>query len=359
MTLISRYVVSAYLRILGLCVGSFVAIYLIIDFLDRGGRFVRAGGTAYPIALYFLWKIPEIINQILPLAVLMTTLMTLGGMSRTSEITAMRSCGISIARISAPLLTLAAAASLVALAAGEFLVPYSVERSQYIQDVLIRKNSSSAIFRQDNIWYRDQDLVLQARTFNPENMTLQGVTVWKMGADMTPLARVDGKIAVLHNDRWVLQDTVTRTFPSGKAPTATTAAQLPVDIGLRADDLKILKRRADNMGFRELRQYAKKLQQGGYDTTRYIAQMHSRLSLPFASLVMGFLGIPFALRSSRSSGIAVGIGVSLGIGFSYLLINAILLSFGQTGMLPPVVAAWAANTLFATAGIWLTMTVNR
>jgi lipopolysaccharide export system permease protein len=359
MTLISRYVVSAYLRILGLCVGSFVAIYLIIDFLDRGGRFARAGGTAYHIALYFLWKIPEIVNQILPLAVLMTTLMTLGGMSRTSEITAMRSCGISIARISAPMLALAAAISVVALAAGEFLVPYSVDRTQFIQDVLIRKNSPSASFRQNNIWFRDKDLLLQARTFDPELSTLTGVTIWKIGADMTPRERIDGRIAVLQRDRWLLRDTVTRRFAAGSAPTVSTAAEVPVGISLRTDDLKVLKRRADNMGFLELRQYTKKLQQGGYDATRYVAQMHSHLSLPFASLVMGFLGIPFALRSGRSSGIAVGIGVSLGIGFSYLIINAILLSFGQTGMLPPIVSAWAANMLFVMAGIWLTMTINR
>ncbi len=100
--------------------------------LGQGGRFARAE-NGLSIALYFLWKIPEIVNQILPLAVLMTTLMTLGGMSRTSEITAMRSCGISIARISAPLLGLAAVVSILALAGGEFLVPYSVNKTQYIQ----------------------------------------------------------------------------------------------------------------------------------------------------------------------------------------------------------------------------------
>lgn len=359
MNILTRYAVSTYLRILGLCIGSFVAIYLIIDFLDRGGRFARAGGTAYPIALYFLWKIPEIVNQILPLAVLMTTLMTLGGMSRTSEITAMRSCGVSIARISAPLLGLAAAVSLLALAGGEFLVPYSVDKTQYIQDVLIRKNSPGAFFRQNNIWFRDNDLLLQARTFNPEQTSLIGVTVWEMDPGMIPRERIDARLATLQGNEWILHDTVRRSFSAGSAPTTTRAARVPVGINLRTDDLKILKRHADNMGFLELRRYTRKLQQGGYDATRYFAQMHSRISLPFASLIMGFLGIPFALRSGRSSGIAVGIAISLGIGFSYMIINAILLSFGQTGTLPPIVSAWAANILFAMVGVWLTMTMNR
>ena len=71
------------------------------------------------------------------------------------------------------------------------------------------------------------------------------------------------------------------------------------------------------------------------------------------------LGIPFALRGGRTSGIAVGIGVSLGIGFGFYIVNALLLSFGQEGVIPPVIAAWAANAIFAAAAVWLTMTVNR
>lgn len=86
--------------------------------------------------------------------------------------------------------------------------------------------------------------------------------------------------------------------------------------------------------------------------------MYSRISLPLASLIMAFLGTPFALRGGRSSGITIGIGVSLAIGFSYFIVNAFILSFGQTGVLPPMVAAWAANFIFAAAGAWLAMTVN-
>jgi lipopolysaccharide export system permease protein len=132
-----------------------------------------------------------------------------------------------------------------------------------------------------------------------------------------------------------------------------------VPLNIKMEDLKVLAKETDTMGLFALRRYCTKLQKEGYDNTRYLAQLHSRISLPFASLVMAFLGIPFALRGGRTSGIAVGIGVSLGIGFGYFAINAILLSFGQAGTLPPLVAAWAANFIFAATGVWLAMTVNR
>ena len=113
------------------------------------------------------------------------------------------------------------------------------------------------------------------------------------------------------------------------------------------------------MGILALNSYCKKLRKGGYDPTRYLAQMHSRISLPFSSLIMAFLGIPFALRGGRSSGIALGIAISLAIGFSYFIINSTLLSFGQAGVISPIISAWAANSIFASLGVWLAMTINR
>jgi lipopolysaccharide export system permease protein len=73
---------------------------------------------------------------------------------------------------------------------------------------------------------------------------------------------------------------------------------------------------------------------------------------------MGFLGIPFALKGGRSRGPAIGFGLSLVIGLSYFIINAFLISFGQAGALPPIVAAWAANLLFVAVGIWLALTLD-
>ena len=113
MSIISRYIVSSYLRIIVLCTGSFTTIYLVIDFLEKIGRFTRAQGKLQHILLFFLYKAPEIVNQVTPLAVLMATLLTLGMLSLNSELTAMRGCGLSLARITAPIFAIAFAVSLL------------------------------------------------------------------------------------------------------------------------------------------------------------------------------------------------------------------------------------------------------
>jgi lipopolysaccharide export system permease protein len=357
--LLSRYIAVTYLKILGLCIGAFVAIYLVIDFLEKIGRFTRAHAQLEYIGLFFLCKVPQIVVEVTPLAVLMATLLTLGGLSRTSEITAMRGCGISLPRITSPILAIALFISVSTLFANEVVTPASYERMQYIQQVLIDKKNPNTFFRQHNIWYREGDFILQARLFVPDTQTLKGITLWQMGSGMRPIRRLEANEGT-HSERgWLLRDVVDRSIDSGSVTKTTNLSSFAIPLGLKVSDLKILEKDADNIGILELRHYCDKLQRGGYDATRYLAQMHSRISLPFASLIMAFLGIPFAVRSGRSSGIALGIAISLGIGFSYFIINSMILSYGQAGVLPPVISAWAANFIFAAAGVWLAMTINR
>lgn len=359
MSIISRYIVSSYLRIIGLCVGSFVAIYLVIDFLEKIGRFTRANGKPLYIMLFFLCKVPEIVSEVTPLAVLMATLLALGLLSRHSEVTAMRGCGISIARITAPILITALAISLFSFLLAELVIPASFARMKYVQNVLIEKKNPNTFFRQQNIWYRQENTLLQARIFDPTDRTLKGITIWQMGPTMTPVQRIEADTAVLTSTGWLLNNVVIWDISGANVAAAVRKPVLAVPLKIRIEDLKVLEMETDTMGLFALRRYCTKLRREGYDNTRYLAQLHSRISLPFASLVMAFLGIPFALRGGRTSGIAVGIGLSLGIGFAYFAANAILLSFGQAGLLPPLVSAWAANFVFAAIGVWLAMTVNR
>lgn len=156
----------------------------------------------------------------------------------------------------------------------------------------------------------------------------------------------------------MFKDATVRDFQGSEIASTKTYPTLAVKLKLKPDDLKVLGKYSESMTIRELGSYCDKLRSGGYDPTRYLAQMHSRVSTPFGCAVMAFLGIPFALRGGRSSGIAFGIGLSLVIGFLYVIVNSVIISVGQVGLLPPVVAAWATNVIFLLVGTWLTLTVD-
>jgi len=359
MRILTRYVALAYLKMLALCMSAFIAIYLVIDFMEKIARFTRSGAHWYHIAMFFVAKTPEIVSQAAPLAVLMATLLTLGTFSMNSELTAMRSCGVGLGRITAPILVIAFLVSLSTLFLGELVLPKSYAQRTYIQEVLIEKKSPSMYFRQHNIWHREEGSILRAALFDPGTQSLKGVTLWQLKDGGQPVQRVDADSGVLTEKGWSLTNAVVRDLSGGEVSETAKFASLPVPLKLKPADLKVLGKYSDSMTISELKRYCAKLKAGGYDPTRYLAQMHSRISLPFGCAIMAFLGIPFALRGGRSSGIAVGIGLSLGIGFLYVIVNSVIISFGQVGLLPPVVAAWATNFIFLLVGCWLALTLDR
>ncbi len=358
MTVISRYLVKTYLGMIGTCMSAFIAIYLVIDFLERIGRFSRAGVPMQSTLSYFLCKTPEIITQITPMAVLMGTILAIGALSRNSEITAMRSSGISLVQIGRPLVATAAIISTLLLFMQEYVVPRANERVLYIDQILVQKKGTETFFRRNNIWHKSGNLIMQAKLFEPDKQALRGITIWELGKGLTPVARMDAPSATAVGDEWNLSDVTRRDLRQGDATPPAQVASLKIDLNLELADLKVVAKSADNMGFLDLWQYCESLKDGGYDTTRYRTLLHAKLSLPFAALVMAFLGIPFSLRDGRSSGIGIGIGLSMVIGFGYFILNSLLLSLGQAGALYPLVAAWAANLIFAAAGLWFTLTVD-
>ena len=211
----------------------------------------------------------------------------------------------------------------------------------------------------NNIWFRTDNLILQAKAFDPQKKLLIGVTVWTLDASLNPVSRIDADRAEFKDDRWTLMQMEVKEFSKGAGYQSTAVPSMEIAIKLKVDDLKVLDNNADNLSYSKLHEYAENLKRGGYQAFRHLTMMHAKLSSPFAAFVMVILGIPFALRNSRSGGIAMGIGVSVGIGFAYFVVNAVLLSYGRSGVLPAFVAAWGANMLFGAGGVWLAMTVKR
>lgn len=340
-----------------LCQGGFLSIYLIVDFMEKLSRFSRMDATLSQITKFFLFKIPEMLGQTITFAMLMTTLLTLGMLSRSSEITALRSCGRSIPQIITPILLLAVFCSSFMFINAELIVPDSYRRMEYVEKVLIRKEGSDVFFRLNNIWFRSDQHILQANLFDPGTKTLKGVTVWELSTDMEPLQRLDAEQAKPSAGGWMLKKVTKRTF--GKNSKAVKQAEVEIPLNLRSDDLRILDNNAVNLSYKQLRSYATSLEKGGYPADRWLTMMHMKLANPFGAIIMVLLGIPFALKTGRSAGVAKGIGASVAIGFTYFMISAMIQSYGRTGVLPPVVAAWGANLVFTMIAIWLAMTVQQ
>ncbi len=353
MTLISRYLLRSFVRVFGLALAAFIGLYLLVDFFERVDNFIEHGAAAHHYLRYFTLKIPFIALQVAPLACLLGVFMTLGGLSRHSELTAMHSAGISLLRITRPLLLTGLLVSLLALAAAEYVVPACVKQANIIYNTEVR-GDPSVIVQRSRIWIRDGRRIVNIRLVEADAGELRGLSLFKLDQDFKLVGRSDIPRATFIDRAWKTDFLIEREFDDQGLTASRLLYDRTVDFHLTPDDFHLPGgRRNDDLGFRELRRLATRLRAEGYDPIRFEVDMHARLATPLSSLVMAFLGIPFALRKGRSSGLALGIAMSVMIGVAYFIVQAIALAFGYSSALPPILAAWFANLLFLLFGCWL------
>src|ERR1700716_2298508 len=112
------------------------------------------------------------------------------------------------------------------------------------------------------------------------------------------------------------------------------------------------RRGAEEMRFRELQRYARRLKASGLPTAEVETALHSKLSTPLLIPLMALLAVPFAFRIGKRGTLA-GIGVGLALGMALLIASAFFTKIGDVGALPPALAAWSPNVLAMTGAVWL------
>src|SRR5512146_1152978 len=179
MLILFRYLLREYAKISFMCFAGLMTIYLVIDFFEKVRRFLRYDAEWLDVFTYFVLKMPGISFQIAPLAVLMATLLTLGLLSRNQEITAMRSCGISLPRIASPFLAFAVGTALVLLLFSSTVIPLASNKAEEIRVVQIEKKPPSAVLKLPNPWARvDADTLLHVSSVAIGGDTLGGVRLF-------------------------------------------------------------------------------------------------------------------------------------------------------------------------------------
>ena len=358
MKIVDRYLIHEYLRNLLFITLSFLALFLIIDFFEKIRMFLSNHATFGQIGSYFLFMMPMIVSQILPAAVLVASLVTCGTLSRHSEITAMKANGISLYRIALPILTIAALTSLAIFFLSEWVTPLTNERAERIRLVEVQKYPSMGSFKQDQIWYRGKKGIYNFRLFDARTGTLQGITIHYLDRQMNLVMRLDAERGEWKEGRWLFHNVLITRFDNGEFPVLSRMKQQVADLPERPSDFQLIQKDVEAMGYFELKRYIRKLQSEGYDATRYVVDLHGKMAFPLVSILLAVIGVSFSLRSERSGGIAQGIGAGLVIGFSYWLVYAFGMSLGRSGALPPFIAAWFANMLFAVASLVLVRRVK-
>ncbi len=358
MTTIDRYILKEFAKTFCLVVVSLAAIYLIVDFFERIRMFASNRATPSQICAYFVFSIPMILSQMLPVGVLLSSLITFGLFSKHSELTAMKATGISIYRAGAPIIAIAAVIALFSFFLNEYITPHANQQVKHVKHVEIQKRQQSGTFTQNQIWYRAKDGIYNFDVFDPVKGIVRGIRINYLDAHMRIIKRIDAKEAVWINDAWIFYDVLITTFPQDGFPVVEKKGSSPVDLPEKPSDFMIVQKDTDEMGYGELKGYIQKLQREGYDTTRYRADLYGKIAFPVVSVILGILGICFSSRAERSGGVVQSMGIGIVLGLSYWIVFAFTISLGRSGAMPPLLAAWSANALLGFLALFMFLRIR-
>ena len=358
MSTLTRYLSREFAQNFFLCLGTFATIYLIVEFFERINAFLYNKALLAQMAFYFLNKIPGIVSQVAPAAILLSAIITLGTMSRQNEIVAMKSGGISLWRIVFPIMGVAIVIYLALLGLNEWVTPAANQKARAVREWIVHKKKPVATFKQSQIWIHSHQAIYNIKLYHPEQDLLEGITVFRFGPAFRLLDRIDARSARWQDGRWTFTDVSVTTFPPEGFPVRKDHPQLVISLPELPADFRIADKPPEEMNYSELREYVRKIERDGYNSSKYRTAMHHFFSFPFIGVVLAFLGIPVALRKERGAGIAVGIGLCLAISFVFFVVYSLSLGYGQAGTLPPFIAAWLGNTIFALVGVYLFLAVR-
>lgn len=356
MNLLHRYIATHFLKLFFICIISFLFVYLSIDSMSKFWKLSSREVPLVDIGKYFLFKTPLILTQITPMATLLATLLTLGILSQNSELTAMKACGNSIYRLSIPILVISLGIGLFSLATNEYMVPYATKRYKEIERFRPGVSAEDRLFKKNNIWYFGKGVIYKIQHINVKKELLHNITIFTLDENYRLVTRIDAKKASWEGDHWQLSDGTRRQFlPDLKISYFDHYNFIGEET---LDTFKVSEPEPEEMTFGELNQHIEKLKRMGLDYQRYVVDLAAKVAFPLVNLIFPLIGIPFGLKTGRSSGIASGVGISIIIGFLYWVTMAFNISLGHVGVLPPFLAAFGSNIIFGLVGLIALMSVK-
>lgn len=358
MRILTRYLAREFTWHFFLALGGFSTIYLVVKFFERINAFLYNKAPLPMMGWYFLYNIPSIIFQVAPPAILLGSIVTLGTMSRHSEIMAMKAGGISLLRITAPILGVVLLIYFGLLGMNEYLVPAANQEARIMRDWILTQKKPTAAFKQSQIWIHSHQKIYNIRVYHPEKDILEGVTIYRFDSGFHLVERVDARIAQWKGGRWVFSQASKTDFPPNGDPVRKQVPELVLNLSESPADFRVAEINPDEMNHRQLRDYVHKIERDGYNADKYRTAMHTAFSFPFIAVIMAFFGIPLALRREKGAGLALGVGLSILISFLCFVVFSFCQELGKAGMLPPFMAAWLGNLIFALVSLYLFLSVR-
>ena len=355
---IFREVCKAFL--FGIC--AFSAVFIGSGTLFNIAKYITDyGASLSAVVKVFVFGLPNVIMWTFPMSMLLATLLTFGRLSSSSEITAMKSCGIGFFRIAMPAILLGFLVSIVAILFNEHVVPWA--NTAYRNVVYYEIQGNSGAKSQDHIILKDIkdgqiQRLLYARRYDADSQSLQSITLQEFDGAGKVSHVENAEYAEFTGKEWVMHNGMLYDISDGESEHTLrfNTQVLPINASPR----QIVREQKDpeELTMKELKAQIRIMKTQYVDTSKLETELYQRITVPMASLIFALVGVPLGLQPTRNSSSA-GFAMSVIIIFFYYALMTMANAIGMSGALSPMLAVWIPNIVGIIAGLFLIRKASR
>lgn len=369
MKLLDRYLLRSFLIPLMYCFFGFYIFWVGVDLIAEMDEYQKNQMGFGRLFMFYLWKTPEFLNIVTPIALLLSLLYVLTRHARDHEFIAIRAAGISRLRLSAPYLTVGFLASLVLLLMNEFITPQSAEAAEKYSAPLSRQEG----VKREREWAMTQfnhfgsGRVWMIETYYPDTRRMAGVHIFwpNSGEDVSEGRMIQADEAKWDSDQWVFKngaewspaDTeVSQKNRSSRIRREVFSEKAMPQLSENPDWIEQEYRVSQVGGLRDLRNLTLSMRQMlsmgllERDPNLWGTQFHSILAQPWTCFVVALIALPFGFNHGSRNATA-GLASSLVIVFGFFALQRFFHALGVGGKIEPWVSAWVPNLVFSGLGI--------
>lgn len=349
MKIVEKYIGQSIILSSLVILASLLGIFSFFSFIES----LSDHSTTGPLLLFAmtLFDLPGLAFNLMPIAVLVGTLLALGGFMEKNELIVVRMAGGEKLFIFGVVFKSATVLVILSIFLGEVLAPVS-------QNISTTKSSSMSNFRatNDRVWTKEDNAFISVGSMSSD-CHLSDIKILKFGNDGALTESISAKNGACIKDGWELSE-VEKTFFERDAKTSEKANSLIWKTDLDSNLFEMLGSDPQKLGLIDLWAYEKYAERNAQHSQRWAQAFWSRLIYPFTTYFMVLLAFPLALMSSRSTTVGRVIFIGVCVGLTFYVLNRLSSSFGIAFDLNPVLASLSPSLLMLAIGTWLNIRVH-
>ncbi len=350
MQILARYIAVAFFKNLLLALLGLTGLFFFQTVITQLNDY-----ALNQLLIYSFYDLPKMMVMVAPPAALVATVLTFSTLSKTNELVACYSIGISLNQMISVVFPIVFVMCCLSLVMQDRILPSFYEKKNLFYWREIKKQQDFFLdVKQDKIWYRSDNLIYHLRTFDPklEKIVGIGVYVFSDKFDLTEFLEAD--TASYSGGQWELtQGKATHFDEKSGFPVTETFGKRTLKIKESPKDFQMIEKEVDRLRIKDLIRFINTNKKSGIDSKLFETKLQSRFSLSFIPLIMCLLAVPFSVSRAREGRLGKDLLIAFTITFFYWLGFSISLSLGQNGTISPVLAAWSPSIIFGLLALYL------